>query len=651
MPAPIQAAMRRVFLAVETVFDRAFGPRANPLHHLGAISYWLFWIIVASGFYLYAFYETGVEATYASVERLSREQWFAGGLMRSVHRYASDALVVTMLLHLVRHFAFDRYRGFRAFSWITGVVLLWFAYVSGINGFMLPWDRLGQYVATATAEWLDALPVFRGALVRNFVLPENVTDRFFSLLSFLHIGIPLAMLAALWVHTQRVPQARTLPPKPLMAGTALTMLALAVVRPVIGQGPAEAGSVATTLSFDWFYLTVYPLLLKMPPIQLWLLVGGATALMVLAPWLPPRRRRRGEPVRVIFHPGDVAVEVRDGETLLDAGLRRGLALPFECRSGGCGVCKATVVGGEVDPGPARTDALTPEERARGRVLMCCATPLGELSIELDDGQRPLAGVETYDARVERLDRLAPDVIGLALRLQGGRRIEYLAGQYLNVVLPAGERRSYSFTTASGSTDLVELQVRRIPGGRFSTMLFESIRPGDALRVEGPFGDFVLREPSDRPVVFVAGATGFAPVKSLLEEAFRRGARRPMHLYWGVRTRADLYAAELAGRWAREHPNFRFVPVLSEPAPGDRWDGRTGLVHEAILADFPDLSGHEVYACGSLRMVQAARPAFVAQGLAEDACHSDAFTEVPPSAAAAAGPVGSGGAAATPGAAG
>jgi NAD(P)H-flavin reductase len=278
--------------------------------------------------------------------------------------------------------------------------------------------------------------------------------------------------------------------------------------------------------------------------------------------------------------------------------------------------------------------------------MCCATPLGELSIELDEAPRPLAGVETYDTRVERLDRLAPDVIGLALRLQGGRRIEFLAGQYLNVVLPDGERRAYSFTTASGATDLVELQIRRIPGGRFSTLLFESVRPGDALRIEGPFGDFVLREPSDRPVVFVAGATGFAPVKSLLEEGFRRGTRRQMHLYWGVRTRADLYLAELAERWAREHPNFRFVPVLSEPAPQDDWHGRTGLVHEAILADFHDLSGHEVYACGSLRMVQAARPAFVAQGLAEDACHSDAFTEVPPSVAAPADLAGEGRSAAT-----
>jgi len=155
-------------------------------------------------------------------------------------------------------------------------------------------------------------------------------------------------------------------------------------------------------------------------------------------------------------------------------------------------------------------------------------------------------------------------------------------------------------------------------------VFESMKPGDEIEFEGPIGSFVLHEPSDKPLIFVAGATGFAPVKSLLEQAFGLGIERPLYLYWGVRQRRDLYLMELPQRWAREHPNFRFVPVLSEPEAGEPWDGRTGLVHEAILADFPDLSGFSVYACGSVRMVEAARPAFVAQGLSEEACYSDAF---------------------------
>jgi CDP-4-dehydro-6-deoxyglucose reductase, E3 len=632
MLEPVQAGIQRAFLALEAIFNRVFGDRLNPWYYLGSISFLLFWLVVASGFYVYAFYDTGVEATYESIERLTHGQWYLGGVMRSLHRYASDAMVATMLLHMVRHFAFDRHRGFRAFSWVSGVVLLWFAYVSGINGLMLPWDRLAQYVATATAEWLDALPVFRGALVRNFVLPENITDRFFSLLSFLHIGIPLAMLAGLWIHTQRVPAARTMPPRPLVLGVLAAMLALSIARPVVSQGPARMDSVAATLDFDWFYLTVYPLLLRWDPIEVWWLVGGATLLLLLLPWLPPKRRRAGEALLVSFHPGDRTVPVRDGETLLDAGLRHGLALPFECRSGGCGVCKATIVAGECALGPYQRTALGDDERARGRVLLCCATALTELSVELEEGAGVAPAVRQYDVRVERLEPLAHDVMGIWLRLEPGRRIDFQAGQYLNVILDDGERRSYSFTTASGSTDLVALQIRRVPGGRFTTMLFDTMKVGDRLRIEGPLGRFVLHEPSDAPIVFVAGATGFAPVRSLLEEAFRRGLARPMFLYWGVRRRRDLYEGELAERWAREHPNFRFVPVLSEPDEADRWTGRTGLVHEAILADFPDLSGYQVYACGSLRMVEAARPALIAQGLAEDACFSDGFTAVPASPA-------------------
>jgi quinol-cytochrome oxidoreductase complex cytochrome b subunit len=285
----IQSLGRKAFLVVEAQANRVFGERHNPFHHLGAISYWMFWLVVASGFYVYAFYDTGIDDTFESVEALTHNQWWAGGVMRSVHRYASDAMILTMLLHLVRHFCFDRYRSFRAFSWITGVLVLWLVYASGVNGYMLPWDRLAQFVLTATAEWFDALPPFRGVLVRNFVFPEAITDRFFTLLQFLHIGIPLAVLAVLWVHTQRVPRAKTLPPRSIMIASTVMLVVLSLLKPALSQGKADLLSYPQSLEFDWFYLGVYPLVYSWSPMTVWAVVGGMTLLFLLAPWLPPKR--------------------------------------------------------------------------------------------------------------------------------------------------------------------------------------------------------------------------------------------------------------------------------------------------------------------------------------------------------------------------
>ncbi len=631
----IQALLQWLFLRMEAVGNRMFGDRLNPMYYLGATSYWMFWIVVASGLYVYAFYETGVDKTYASMESITHGQWWAGGIMRSVHRYASDAMVLTMLLHLIRHFAFDRYRGFRAFSWVTGVIVLWLVYASGVNGFMLPWDTLAQFVVIGTTEWLDSLPVFRGILTRNFITPEAITDRLFSLLSFLHIGIPLVVLLALWIHTQRVPRAAQMPPRPLAYGLVAMLLVLALVKPIVSQAPADFGTVPTTLDFDWFYLTVFPLIYSWDPLKLWIACAGITLVALALPWLPPARTGKGQIYQMTAHPGRQSAPVRPGETLLDAGLRAGIALPFECRSGGCGLCKATMIGGQVEMSGYQPSALSDDERSAGRVLLCCTRALSDVEFEYEeDAAARGTQVATYEARIERLDRLAHDVMLLALRLPEGRKIDFEAGQYLNIVLEDGARRSYSFTTRSGATDLIELHVRLMPGGRFTTRVFESMKVGDSITFEGPVGSFVLHEPSDKPLIFVAGATGFAPVKSLLEQAFQLGIERPLYLYWGVRRARDLYLTELPRQWAREHPNFHFVPVLSEPESEDRWDGRIGLVHEAILADFPDLSGFSVYACGSVRMVEAARPAFVAQGLREDACFSDAFTAPAPAQPAA-----------------
>ena len=622
MTANLQSLLRWMFMRIETLFNAAFGDRLNPLYQLGAICYFLFWVVAASGLYLYAFYETSVAGAYASVESLTHGQWYAGGILRSVHRYASDAMVVTMLLHLVRHFAFDRLRGFRWFSWVTGVALVWLVYVSGINGFMLVWDRLAQFVIVASFEWLDWLPTFGGALMRNFIYSESVNDRLFSLLAFMHIGVPLLVLLLMWIHVQRVPKANTNPARPIMAGILLTMLALALAKPVVSQGGADLGVAADALEFDWFYLTLFPLIYAWPLAHVWALLAAASALLVALPWLPPRfRRGRVEEFQVVVQPGSTRLVVRQGETLLEAGLREGIALPYECRNGACGACRCSIVHGNVDHGAYQHAALTDSMRARGEALLCCATPLSDLEIELDCLAH--AAIAQYTGRVDSIERLSDEVIRLMVSLSGGRRIGFTAGQYVNIVLEDGQRRAFSFANPPHDNARMELHVRLIPGGRFTTHVFTAMQFGDALDFEGPLGAFTLRE-STRPILFVAGATGFAPIKSIVEDAFHRGIQRPMRLYWGVRQRKDLYMPDLAERWQREHANFRFVPVLSEPDPRAAWSGRTGLVHAAILQDFPDLNGYEVYVCGSAKMVETAIPEFVQKGLSEDFCFSDAF---------------------------
>ena len=278
-----------VFLRQESAFNSVFRPALNPLYYLGAISYWMFWIVVVSGFYIYAFYDTGVEDAFNSVERITREQWYLGGIMRSLHRYASDGMLLAAVLHMGRNFVFDRYRNFRWFSWYTGIAVLWLVYMAGINGYWLVWDKLGQFVAVATAEWLDALPIFSAPLVRNFLEQGSVNDRFFSLLSFVHIGVPLGAFALIWIHTQRVPQAKTSPPRALKIGLILSMIVLSLVKPALSQGPADLDSSPSIVNLDWFYLWSYPLLYSWGPGKVWVLAGGITGFLLLLPFLGGRK--------------------------------------------------------------------------------------------------------------------------------------------------------------------------------------------------------------------------------------------------------------------------------------------------------------------------------------------------------------------------
>jgi len=629
MLALLQRSGQAVFLAVESLFNRAFGERTNPFYYLGAISYWLLWVVVATGLYLYAFFSTSVTDAWASVESITHDQRWAGGILRSLHRYASDGMVLTMLLHVVRHFVFDHYRAFRWFSWVSGVVLLWLVYASGINGYMLPWDRLAQFTVVASAEWLDRLPLFGGTLIRNFITPEAVNDRLFSLLAFLHIGLPLGVLALLWVHTQRVPGARTQPPRTIWIPLLAALVVLSVLRPALSQAPADLATAPTELAFDWFYLPTLAALYEWGPTLLWIVVAGGTLLMLALPWLPPKREDQ-VPRHVAVRPDNRIVPARPGDTLLDALLREDVRLPYDCRNGGCGQCKCTLLYGEVRLEPYQRSALSDEERSAGKTLACVAVPLGDVEIEYVPAG-PLGGFvpRRRRARVASMTRASADVMIVRLAPEDGEPVPYYAGQYLNIVLDDGAKRAFSFATAPGASAEIELQIRRIPGGRYTTQVFETMKPGDTVEFEAPLGGFFLREDSKKPIVFVAGATGFAPVKSMVEHAFAVGMKRRMVLYWGTRTLDDMYARELCERWAREHPDrFTFVPVLSAARPEDRWTGRTGLVHEAILADFPSLAGHQVYACGSAAMVEAAHPAFRARGLDPNDCFSDAFTLAP-----------------------
>jgi len=614
-----------IFLRLESALNNIFGPTLNPFYYLGAITYLMFWVIVVSGFYIYAFYDTGVNDAFNSVEQITNKQWYLGGIMRSLHRYASDGMVLFGVLHLLRNFVFDRYRNFRWFSWYTGILVLWLIYIAGINGYWLPWDKLAQFAAVATAEWLDALPIFSAPLVRNFLEEGSVNDRFFSLLSFIHLGIPLGAFAIIWVHTQRVPEAKTSPPRAVTVGVILSMLVLSLIWPAASQGHADLDSAPSALRLDWFYLWSYPLLYSWGPAKVWLLVGGVTGIFLLLPFLGGKRRGKGE-YDITTVPGGHEVIAREGETVLEAALRQGLSLPYQCRDGACGACKGKILSGTVDYGTYQKGALTDDEMKDGKALFCCAKPLSNLTIECEEVEE-LKGlpVKTIKFKVHKMERAAPDVMLLDLRPEAGEEMNFLAGQYVAVQLDDGTKRSYSIANAPHESDRLELHIRLVKGGKFTTHVFNEMKEGDVLQVEGPLGSFFLREKSDSPIIFMSGGCGFGSIKGMVEHVFNLGLNRPMTLYWGARTPTDLYS-ELPEKWQQEHSNFRFIPVLSESKPEHQWNGRTGLVHEAILQDYQDLGAYQIYACGSPEMVEAGREPFKAKGLPEDQYFADKFLD-------------------------
>jgi ferredoxin/coenzyme F420-reducing hydrogenase delta subunit len=332
-----------LFDGAEAPFDRSFGPKGNPLHHLGALGFLFYWIVLATGIHLYVGFDTSVTDAYNSVEHVSRSAWFLDGVSRSLHRYASDGLVIVMLIHLAREFSLDRYRGVRWFSWFTGAPIIAFVYASGIGGYWLVWDKLAEYIAIASTEWLDWLPIFGEPIARNFLAPSSLDNRFFTLV-FLHIAIPLFLLLILWLHLQRISKPRINPPIGLAVGSAAALLVLAIVFPAASQGRADLAVVPATIKLDWFYLPLYPLLDRWSYGAGWALltVGGVVTLAL--PFLPPLRRPAAAVVHLEWCNGCGRCADDCPYTAITMG-RRTDGLPFEseavvntglCVS--CGIC-------------------------------------------------------------------------------------------------------------------------------------------------------------------------------------------------------------------------------------------------------------------------------------------------------------------------
>ncbi|MBL8384424.1 MAG: CDP-6-deoxy-delta-3,4-glucoseen reductase [Burkholderiales bacterium] len=330
--------------------------------------------------------------------------------------------------------------------------------------------------------------------------------------------------------------------------------------------------------------------------------------------------------QVSVQPSGHQFACKEGETILQAALNNGIGLPYGCRNGACGSCKGRVVAGTVDYGRYAASALSDDEKARGMALFCCAQPRSDVVIEAREvGSIKDLQVRILPSRVQKIERVAEDVVVISLKLPANERLQYLAGQYIEFLLKDGKRRSYSMANAPHDDAFVQLHVRHMPGGLFTDHVFGKMKERDILRFEGPLGSFFLREDSDKPIIFVASGTGFAPIKAIIEHALYRGIERPMTLYWGGRRPHDLYLAELCRRWADTVRGFRFVPVISDALPEDAWSGRTGFVHRAAMEDFPDMSGHQVYACGAPVVVDAARRDFVAAcHLAPEEFHADSF---------------------------
>ncbi len=341
--------------------------------------------------------------------------------------------------------------------------------------------------------------------------------------------------------------------------------------------------------------------------------------------------------QVTLVPGAHVFTCDADETILSAALRAGLLIPYGCKNGACGSCKGRLLEGVVEHGPHQATTLPEAERLAGKCLFCVAKPQGDVTVEARDVRKlGDAVLKTLPCRIEQMDRVTDDVTILRIKLPANERLQYQAGQYIEFLLKDSKRRSFSMANAPHDDTLLELHIRHLPGGLFTDRVFGVAEPAlkvrDILRFEGAHGSFFLRDQSntpgmaDKPIIFLASGTGFAPIKAIIEHMFYTGNKRQMMLYWGGRRPKDLYLNELVQTWVDTHPGqFTYVPVISDALPDDAWHGRTGFVHKAVLDDFADLSQHQVYACGAPIVVDSARNEFTGKrGLPESDFFADSF---------------------------
>ena len=328
---------------------------------------------------------------------------------------------------------------------------------------------------------------------------------------------------------------------------------------------------------------------------------------------------------VVVEPEGPSFEVAADESILDAAMRQDIPLAYSCRDGLCGACKARILTGSVAYPDERPEALTDADQQEGLALLCQARPTSDLRLEANIADA-IAGIpiRKMPCRVSSSTQLSHDVMRIILTLPGKIKFGFLAGQYIDFILKDDHRRSYSIANAPHDGEHIELHVRYVKGGEFAEYAFGNMPDKAMLRIEGPLGTFYLREESDRPLIFMAGGTGFAPVKALIEHSLHIGQTRPIHLYWGARALRDLYDPEMAQQWADQYAHIQFVPVLSDPEADDNWQGRTGFVHDAIMEDFSDLSGFDIYAGGPPEMVNAGFDSFRTHGLTPEHYFSDSF---------------------------
>ena len=322
---------------------------------------------------------------------------------------------------------------------------------------------------------------------------------------------------------------------------------------------------------------------------------------------------------------DHIFQVDEGEPILDAALRQSINLPYGCRGGACGACAGQLREGNMSYPDGLPKGLSEEEHNKGYVLFCKAVAESDLVIASKEVQATAEiPVKILPCRIHEKQKVNHDVCVIKLLLPKTERLQFFAGQYINFLLKNGKHRSFSLANAPHDDEYIELHIKHVPNGEFTTEVFDDLKEKDMLRFEGPLGSFYLRENSERPIILMAGGTGFAPHKGMIEHALKVGLERPIHLYWGVRTKEDLYMHDLAESWTKQNPLIRYTPVLSNPKKEDNWSGRTGYVHTAIMEDYADLSQHEIYGSGSPAMVYAGRDEFVKNNMDLDHYFSDAF---------------------------